>query len=191
MVTAVVASHRFGALCPFGSRFSLSVAFCSSALRSSRLSPGFITTMASADFPGPLSLGISLGQCWGFPFVPSGSTAAVDDSWASLVFACSPAVGQPLCRFVFLQSKVRLRPFRTGPLRFRSGLRLRLSSSTPSGTFHPDSSSTCQAHERRLSSRRRGNSSDQFQTLNAVHTDSPATAGLNSNEGPSFHPDTN
>src|SRR2546423_1296584 len=45
-----------------------------SALRSSRLSPGFLTTMASADFPGLLSRGISPGQCLFFPFAPLGST---------------------------------------------------------------------------------------------------------------------
>ena len=50
--------------------------------------------MASADFPPPLSGGISLGQCRPCPFVPSGSTCAVDDSWASLVLACSPAVAR-------------------------------------------------------------------------------------------------
>ena len=47
--------------------------------------------MASADFPGPLGPGISLGQCRPCPFTPSGSTVTVDDSGASRVVACSPA----------------------------------------------------------------------------------------------------
>lgn len=47
--------------------------------------------MASADFPPPLSHGISPGQYRTCPFAPSGSTVTVDDSGASLVLACSPA----------------------------------------------------------------------------------------------------
>jgi hypothetical protein len=82
-----------------------------------------------------------------FPFAPSGSTAAVNDSRASRVLACSPPVGQPLCRFVVLRSKVCLRPFHLSSFRSRAGLQLRLSSFTPSGTFHPERAGTCQAHE--------------------------------------------
>ena len=65
-----------------------------SALGSSRLSPGLLATMASADFSSLLSEEISLGQCRACPCVPSGSACAVDDSWASRVLACSPAVAR-------------------------------------------------------------------------------------------------
>ena len=66
-------------------------------------------------------------------------------------FRCySPAHprNRPLCLFVFLRSYLCLRPFRAVSSRSRPGLQLRLASSPPSGTFHPDSYHTCQAHER-------------------------------------------
>ena len=62
---------------------------------------------------------------------------------------CSPAHPhhRPHCPFVFLRSYLGLRPFRAVSSRSRPGLQLRLASPPPSGTFHPDSYLTCQAHE--------------------------------------------
>ena len=127
----------------------LALFFRSSALRSARLSPGLNTTTASADFPRPLGLGISLGQYRPFPSAPSGSTCAVNDSRASLVLACSPPDAPPHCQFVFLRSEVCLRPFRVSPLRFPPGRSATVVVITPSGTFHPERFGTCQAHDRR------------------------------------------
>ena len=72
------------------------------------------------------------------------------------VRCCQPAhpCNRPLCLFVFLRSLLCFRPFRAVSSRSRPGLPLRLASPPPSGTFHPDSVHTCQAHWRRLSSLR-------------------------------------
>jgi hypothetical protein len=85
--------------------------FRSSALRSFRLSPAFFTTMASADFPMSLNAGISLGQCRPFPFVPSGSTCSVNDSWASRVLVCSPPVTRLTARSCSYGRRFALGPF--------------------------------------------------------------------------------
>jgi len=106
-----------------------------SVFRSSQLSLGVFTTMTSADFPEALTPGISLGQCWFFPLAPSGST---EFSLMTVgLCVCSPArpLFLPHCLFVFLQSRVCLRLFRLVPCGSALAVRLRLSSSTPSGTF--------------------------------------------------------
>jgi hypothetical protein len=108
-----------------------------SVLRSVRLSPDLNATMTSADFPRPLSPGISLGQCRPCPLTPSGSTATVDD-FSGFARPGLLAPGErPHCQFVFLRSKVRLRSFGAGPLRFQPDLRLRLFSSPRRGLFTP------------------------------------------------------
>ena len=115
-----------------------------SALRYSRLSPGINATTASADFPGPLSPGISLGQCQTCPLAPSGSTVIVDDSWASLV-ARLLAGDRPRLRFRHLLVRSFLRPL-TESLRFQPGCSATVVIISPSGTFHPERFGTCQAH---------------------------------------------
>ncbi|GEM_PF-4383313 len=76
---------------------------------------------------------IGPSQCQPFPLAPSGSPCAVDDSWASLVPACSPPGRPPRCQFVFLRSKVRLRLFQSVPCGAPLSLQLRLSSSPRRG----------------------------------------------------------
>ncbi len=74
--------------------WQLLIELCSFVLRPlahTRLSPGLVATMASADFRWPLSLRISPGQYRPYRFAPSGSTVTVDDYWALLILACSPA----------------------------------------------------------------------------------------------------
>ena len=44
------------------------------------------------------------------------------------------------------RSGALFRPFRAGPLRFPPGRSATVVVITPSGTFHPDRSGTCQAH---------------------------------------------
>ena len=56
---------------------------------------------------------------------------------------------RPHCPFVFLRSRLCSRPFRARPSRIEPGLRLRLASPPPLGSFHPNRSNTCQTHERR------------------------------------------
>ena len=122
---------------PHSLRFSLSLLFRSSALGSSRLSPGLVATTASADFLRPLSPRISLGQCRPFPFAPSGSTCAVDDSGASLVLACSPAVARLAARSCSYGRRFASGPFAWVPCDSHLAVRLRLSSSPRRGPFTP------------------------------------------------------
>jgi len=90
-----------------------------SALRSSPLSRGFFTTMASADFLWPLSQRISLGQCPFCLLAPLGSTYC-RQCHSGFVFASTLAPDSlPLCPFVFLQSSICLRSFRAASLRSR------------------------------------------------------------------------
>jgi len=111
-----------------------------SALRSSRLSSGVLATMTSADFPSPLSDGISLGQCRPCPFAPSGSTCAVDDSGASLILACSPAVARLTARSCSYGRRLASGPFARVPCGSHLTVRLRLSSSPRRGPFTPQGS---------------------------------------------------
>ena len=90
-----------------------------------------VATMASADFPPPLSGGISPGQCLFCPLAPLGSTAC--RQWF-LGFAVPSTLApdiRPHCPFVFLRSSVGLPPFRAGFLRRRPG------GSTTVGTTSP------------------------------------------------------
>src|SRR5262245_42667621 len=69
-----------------------------------------------------------------------------DDCWASLVLACSP---QPPCLTAHLCSFSRafaFHPFAPAPCGDSLAVRLRLASSPPSGTFHPDRTDPCLAH---------------------------------------------
>ena len=78
-------------------------------------------TMASADFPSPLSDGISPGRCPFCPLAPLGSTEC--RQWL-LGFVVASALAPdipPRCPFVFLRSSVGLPPFRIGSLRRRPG----------------------------------------------------------------------
>ena len=77
--------------------------------------------MASADFPPPLSGGISPGRCLFCPLAPLGSTEC--RQWLlGFVFASTLAPDiLPHCPFVFLRSSVGLPPFRAGSLRRRPG----------------------------------------------------------------------
>jgi hypothetical protein len=108
-----------------------------SALRYSRLSPGFIATTASADFPRPLSPGISLGQCRPCPLTPSGSTVIVDDSWASLVLACSPPMTGLAASSCSYGRRFASSPFAPVPYGSSLAVRLRLLSSPRRGPFTP------------------------------------------------------
>jgi hypothetical protein len=107
-----------------------------------------LATMASADFPSPLGDRLSPGQCGFFPFIPPSSTECVLMTFGLHARSLSRPRIWPRCSFVFLRSNVYFRPFRAQPLRTEPGLRLRLASSPPSGTFHPDRTGTCRAHER-------------------------------------------
>ncbi len=88
-------------------------------------------TMASADFPMPLSTGISPGQGLFFPFAPLGSTEC--RQWFSgFAFARTLAPDTlPHCPFVFLRSNVCLPPFRAGSLRRRPGGSATVGSTSP------------------------------------------------------------
>jgi hypothetical protein len=108
-----------------------------SALRYSRLSPCFIATTASADFPRPLSPGISLGQCRPCPLTPSGSTVTVDDSWASLVLACSPPMTGLAASSCSYGRRFASSPFAPVPCGSSLAVRLRLLSSPRRGPFTP------------------------------------------------------
>ena len=122
----------------------------SSALRSSLLSQGVFTTMASAD----CSSGSHHRRSpWVSNMTFTSCRRALPTAFrATIGLRCRlPAHPRfrPHCPFVFLQSKFCLRPFRADSSRSQPGLRLRLASPPPSGTSHPDSYVTCQAHKRR------------------------------------------
>ena len=93
--------------------------------------PPSSATMASADFPSPLSGGISPGQCLFFPLAPLGSTAC--RQWfLGFVFARTLAPDiRPRCPFVFLRSSVGLPPFRAGSLRRRPGCSATVGTTSP------------------------------------------------------------
>ena len=93
--------------------------------------------MASADFPEPLSPGLSLGQYRPFPFAPSGSTCSVDDSRASLIPACSPPVARLTARSCSYSRRFASGPFRGSLSPSLLAVRLRLSSSPRRGPFTP------------------------------------------------------
>ena len=107
------------------------------ALRSSRLSPSVIATMAAADFPRLLSPGISLGQCQTCPLAPSGSTCAVDNSGASLFLANSPAVARLTAGSCSYGRRFASGPFARVPCGSRLAVRLRLSLSPRRVPFTP------------------------------------------------------
>ena len=72
---------------------------------------------------------------------------AVSDSWASRVLACSPPTACLTAHLCSFGRTFASRPFAPTPCGDDLAVRLRLSSSTPSGTFHPDRPSPCRAHE--------------------------------------------
>jgi len=87
-----------------------------------------IVTMASADFPSPLSAGISPGQGLFFPFAPLGSTEC--RQWLlGFAFASAPDT-LPHCPFVFLRSNVCYHPFAPAPCGDLA-VRLRLAPQAP------------------------------------------------------------
>src|SRR5262245_18232153 len=71
-----------------------------------------------------------------------------DDSWASLVLACSPqsyCLTAHLCCF---SRAFAFHPFAPAPCGDDLAVWLRLASSPPSGTVHPDRTEPCLAHWR-------------------------------------------
>ena len=122
--SVVPASHR----APF---------FRSSVLGSIRLSPDFIATTTSADFRPSLKGRISPGQCWLVPLVPTGSTEFSSMTVGLRVYSPARPLN-PASLPVRVPTVESLPPTLSGgPSRFRPGLRLRLLSSTPSGTLIP------------------------------------------------------
>jgi hypothetical protein len=136
VTTAVVMLCCF--VCSFMARPELGLAPSRpSALGSSRLSPGLFATTASADFRSPLKDRISPGQCSLFPLAPSGSTeSGLMTVGLRLYSPARPPDSASLpVRVPTVESLSAALSF--GPSRFRPGHRLRLPSSTPSGTLIP------------------------------------------------------
>jgi hypothetical protein len=115
--------------------------------------------MASADSLALLRPRVSLGQFDAFPLTPPSSTVCVLMTfWASLLLASlPPAFGLTTrsysCGQEFASGSFSLR------LTARPNLQLRLASSPPSGSFHPDSPSNLPSTRAHAPSRAAGRAS--------------------------------
>jgi hypothetical protein len=76
--------------------------------------------------------------------------SVVSDCWASRVLACSPPTSCLTAHLCSFGRTFACRPFAPAPCGDDLAVRLRLASLPPSGTFHPDRSDSCRAHERGL-----------------------------------------
>jgi hypothetical protein len=107
-----------------------------------------IATTASADFPAPLSAGISPGQVPVLSVRTSGLYRMPSVTVGlSCVVACSPptsCLSAHLCSF---SRTFAFHPFAPPPCGDDLAVRLRLASLPPSGTFHPDRPGPCRAHD--------------------------------------------
>ena len=146
-VAAVAASRRFGGLYELPSRLLFSsVPFVLWPFARPCFHSASVATMASADSLAPLGIKGLLGSVSRLS-----SHAAefylthLDDLWASLFLASLPPAPGLTTRSCSCGQEFASGSF---SLRFtaRPNLPLRLASSPPSGSFHPDSHLTCQAH---------------------------------------------
>lgn len=152
VVTAVVTSRCFRRLAKLLFRFSLSFAlwFFGPSLGSPFLSCSPQTLL----WPLLTALGLS---AVGSPRVRDCSfrsrlwalQGVVDDCWAWRVLACSPPTSCLTAHLCSFGRTFVFHPFASPPCGDDLAVRLRLASSPPSGTFHPDRPAPCLAHERR------------------------------------------